>query len=335
MERRFVQIIRVTLVLLYLVILAGSIVRMSGSGMGCPDWPKCFGKWVPPTSVDQLPTDYKEQYAKKREVKVQRFAKLLSAVGFNTEAQKLLNDKSIYKEEDFNATKTWTEYINRVVGALAGLFVLLGAILALKFYRNNSNWFWISFMNLILIAITAWFGAVVVATNLMPWIITVHMMLAVVLVMSQINLLTKVVRPRFKVNVSRGFKFMLFITIVLTLAQIVLGTQVRQQIDAIASNTGEEYRAYWINFTDIKFIIHRSTSIALVLMTLLLMFMNTRGRYSLSLLNLVFISMLAEVIFGITLNYLGMPKFAQPCHLLIGTLIIGLQYYIYKRSTSR
>jgi cytochrome c oxidase assembly protein subunit 15 len=334
-ERRYAQLVRITLVLLYLVILAGSIVRMSGSGMGCPDWPKCFGKWVPPTSVDQLPSNYKEEYAKKREIKVVRFAKLLSAVGFDSQAQKLLTDKAIYKEEDFNAAKTWTEYINRLIGALAGLFVLLGTIFALKFYRNNSNWFWISLLNLILILITAWFGAVVVATNLMPWIITVHMMLAVALVMSQINLLTKVVRPRFKVNVSRAFKFMLFVTIILTLAQIVLGTQVRQQIDAIASNTGEEYRAYWINFTDVKFLIHRSGSIALLLITLLLMFLNFRGRYAISLLNLVFIAMLAEVILGVILNYLGMPKFAQPFHLLIGTLIIGLQYYIYKRTSSR
>lgn len=335
MERKYAQIIRITLVLLYLVILAGSIVRMSGSGMGCPDWPKCFGKWIPPTSVDQLPANYKEEYSKKREIKIQRFANLLSKIGFTTEAAKLKEDKSLLIEEDFNASKTWTEYINRLVGALAGLFVLIGTILALRFYRTNSNWFWISLWNLILIAITGWFGAIVVATNLIPWIVTVHMMLAILLVLSQINLLTKVVRPRFRVNVSRGFKGILFITILLTLSQIVLGTQVRQQIDVIAANNGEEYRAYWINFTDVKFIIHRSASILLMVLVLLLMFMNLRGRYSISLLNLVFITMLAEITFGIVLNYLGMPKFAQPAHLLIGTLIIGLLYYIFKRTSSR
>src|SRR6185295_10672616 len=122
--RYFHRLTILALLAVYILILVGGIVRSTGSGMGCPDWPTCFGRLIPPTTVDQLPANYKEEYAAFRQKKNQKFARYLTLIGLNETADKIANDQAILIEADFNATKTWVEYINRLVGVIIGLLII-------------------------------------------------------------------------------------------------------------------------------------------------------------------------------------------------------------------
>ena len=121
----FVRFNWLSLVLIYLVVIAGSFVRVTGSGMGCPDWPKCFDQWIPPTSIEQAPQNYNDRYVEQRKQKVDKFSAFLSSIGMPNVALALKNDPNLTKKEDFNVRKTWTEYINRLLGFLAGNAVMV------------------------------------------------------------------------------------------------------------------------------------------------------------------------------------------------------------------
>src|ERR1700712_1094033 len=121
---RFQKVNLITIVLLFILILAGGIVRSTGSGMGCPDWPKCFGQYIPPVNSSELPKDYKQKYVNGRLSKNQRFAKTLDLFGYADLARRIREDRSILIPEEFNVAKTWTEYINRVIGVVSGFFLI-------------------------------------------------------------------------------------------------------------------------------------------------------------------------------------------------------------------
>ena len=124
----------------YFVILVGGIVRASGAGMGCPDWPTCFGQWIPPTEITQLPDNYQEIYANQG-----------------------------YSDTQFNPIKTWIEYINRLVGVTIGICILLTAWSARIYLTTDKSVFYIALGTLFLVGFQGWLGSVVVASNLQPY----------------------------------------------------------------------------------------------------------------------------------------------------------------------
>ncbi|WP_026967833.1 COX15/CtaA family protein [Algoriphagus terrigena] len=325
-----------TVIAVYFLILVGGIVRSTGSGMGCPDWPKCFGSVIPPTHIDQLPANYQEIYLQKRLAKNERFVATLEKLGFTEKANEIANDKSILVEEEFNATKTWIEYLNRLTGVLIGLLIMLTVWKSFKLWKIDRKIPIYSVVALILVLFTGWIGSIVVSTNLLHWMITFHMLLALALVavMLYINHRAERLSPRHGVSVDVPTKvqYILIAGAILTLVQVVLGTQVREEIDQISFALGDLLREEWIGRLGIDFLIHRSFSIVLLGVHLLYFYWAFRYSVRKSKVNLwsqvLMLVLLVEIATGMAMAYFGIPAFLQPLHLLLGSLILGVQFMI-------
>ncbi|MXV17626.1 COX15/CtaA family protein [Hufsiella ginkgonis] len=342
-ERKFLAVNRITILSLFALILAGGIVRTSGSGMGCPDWPKCFESYVPPVSASQLPEGYKEKYVEKRVAKNERFAKTLDVLGYGEMAAKIRSDKSIREPEDFNAAKTWTEYINRLVGAVTGVF-LLGCVIRSRVYlRTRKRIFFASLFNIVLVIFQAWLGSIVVSTNLLAWVVTVHMLLALGIVAISIYTLFEAQVLRNQALLSGGqmsrLQLIALLLCLLTLVQVTLGTGVREQVDFVADAMARLNRASWVQQVGATFNLHRDSALILTAGQFTLFYI-VRKKFAATAFQYRYVTysgmlIVLQVVTGVVLAYLALPPVAQAAHLVLATLLFSAQFYLMLLLRSR
>ena len=343
--RRFRFVGLLTVASVYLLILVGGVVRSTGSGMGCPDWPKCFGTWVPPTDISQLPADYKEIYTAQRVAKNQKLARTLAKLGFQEVAGSIFAHPTQYIETDFNPVKTWIEYVNRLLGALIGIFVFLTVLWALPYWRADRPVFWLALASFLLTGVQGYLGSLVVSTNLLPVMVTIHMALALVIVAL---LLYAVERARWgraapvadaaagpatlpapaARRADGGLQISLWLVLLLTFAQIVLGTQVREQVDMVAAANDYAGRAGWVAQLGRTFEVHRLFSVAVLLGSLYVSYeLWQLAQPRLRRLTVAVLAVLGlEIAAGLALAGLALPAAVQPVHLTLATLLFGGQF---------
>ena len=332
-NKRFQKINLITIVLLFVLILAGGVVRSTGSGMGCPDWPKCFGRYIPPTSSSDLPKDYKQKYADKRLAKNQRFARTLDVFGYSDLAKRIREDRSILIPEEFNMGKTWTEYINRLIGAISGIFLLLSAIYSLSYWSKDKKITVLSILNLILVGFQGWLGSIVVSTNLVAWIVTVHMLLALAILGLCIYTyhLAKVYGIG-KLNTNPLIYITTLVALLLSILQITFGTEVREKIDAVAAHFQGGYRSSWIVNAGEIFAHHRDMAILIFVINVVLYALVRKrfNRHSIhqQLMSFNFLMIMLQIVTGILLSYWALPPVAQAAHILLASLVFGAQFYL-------
>ena len=305
---RYRRMAIITLAAVYFLILVGASVRASGAGMGCPDWPTCFGQWIPPTHESQLPSNYQEIYAD---------------LG--------------YADTRFNVTKTWAEYANRLVGVTIGFLIFLTAIFSIPLRRINKSIFLASVAAFFMGGFQGWLGAKVVSSNLQPGMITIHMLMALAIVGTLLFALAearrRVMVKQPIIGIDSRFEPWLYIVLGMTVLQVAMGTQVREMTDLIREAQGEALRSTWIEAMPWFFFVHRSFSALVLIANLWLarLLINSLGwqhvltRLTFAMILVIFLAVLS----GATLGHLGMPAFIQPTHLLAASLLFGLQFLIW------
>ena len=331
MKNRFPKIVKIAIISVYLIFLAGAIVRMTGSGMGCPDWPKCFGYYIPPTSEEQITwkpnTTYKEGLIIiKDEVLFVAESDLKTEKSFNPKNWTAYTKHSYNK---FNKFHTWTEYINRLVSVLAGfvfLFLIHGAY---KLRKTDKRIPRLAFGAFFLMLFEAWLGKTVVDTNLTPAIITVHMVIGLIIIGLLLWLRFIVTNKKVLYKYNALFNKLLIISVIFSLIQIAMGTQVRQFIDEQVKLYGFENKNHSLMNPSFKFYFHRSFTIAIVLVNLGMFYINQLKNLGYTLVNWIVFLIFLEAITGILMYYAEIPIGTQAIHLLAGALVFGLQFYLW------
>ena len=332
--RRFYRLAWVAFVLLFLVTVAGSIVRASGSGMGCPDWPLCFGQVVPPTDESQLPEGYEETYAVQGRPAV------------------------------FNAFNTWAEYVNRLFGVLAGLGLVVQLLYSFAFWKSRRSWVGWAFLAFVLTGLEGGLGAGVVASYLRPIMVTLHLALALVILAVQLRFLT-IIREELRrasggseqnaqTPLRRGGLFgprlWWWVAFVLTSAQIFLGTRIRETHDA--GRWGHDLSGVneWIAATFGLYTVHAVAGFV-VLAALVLLWVifrrdagseraagssGPRTKPSGSIQAATFLAAV-QIVLGFSMVRLGIPEILKPVHLILAELMFVLllwQAWAHRRPTT-
>jgi len=285
----------------YFLIFVGGLVRVSGAGLGCPDWPKCFGRWIPPTSVDQLPPGM---------------------------------DPAM-----FNFTLAWIEYINRLVGVAIGFLILIVAFLAVKNFRNKPRILIPSLLAALLVAFQGWQGGRVVASELEPLLVSVHMAVAFLIVslLIYVSLQAHYLADRDaekNTGYPRGMRLWIGLLWIAVIIQVVMGTQVRSAIEVNARQFPDLDPAAWLDKVGIVGYNHTILGIVVAFLAVFVVFrilMNSRKPSTLvkqsgwSIVGLVFI----QLMLGVVLYTVDIPPIMQVLHLWAAGLITGLCLIVY------
>jgi cytochrome c oxidase assembly protein subunit 15 len=281
----------------YFLIFLGGLVRVSGAGLGCPDWPKCFGRWIPPLTKKSIPP------------------------GFDVSA--------------FNVTLAWIEYINRLAGMITGLLILALALLAIKNFSDKKQILIPSLLAAIMVAFQGWYGSIVVKSQLMPHTVSIHMLMALIIVSLLIYVLMSIYHiERKRLGIKEKFlhRFLLYLWI-LVIIQILLGTETRSQIEIITEKYPLLMARELLDQIGLVNYIHAILGVIVAFGTGFAGFRISKIQPQSDILKqgawLMTILMMLQILLGLSLQTIGISAILQIFHLWIASLFVGVILIVY------
>ena len=331
MRKKFNFWTKTSILLVYLVIATGGVVRMTGSGMGCPDWPKCFGYYIPPTNIAQL-TWISQKIFKKGQMIIYKDELKISKNNFTSGLDfdhKNWEDYTKHDYSKFNPLHTWVEFINRLIGVICGISVLILGFYSLQFFKNKPIITILSLLTIIAVGFQAWLGKIVVDSNLNPYSITIHMLMALLIISILIFIYS--LNSNYKKNnvKSIALKNIVLLSLIFTTIQIVIGTQVREFIDEQIIMIGETKKNLWLLVLPSIFLTHRSFSLLILTVNFFIIYLSRKINLNSKIIFWILGIIAIEIILGIAMYYLHFPFSSQPLHLLLATILFGVQFYFY------
>jgi len=280
----------------YLVIFTGGLVRVSGAGLGCPDWPKCFGRWIPPLSSSQLAPSI---------------------------------DPS-----QFNFTLAWIEYANRLCGLALGILIAITAVLVIINFARRVRILVPSIVAGLIVAFLGWQGGEVVTSELDPTIVSVHALLSLVLV-SLMIFVTQQIHYVLYPDAEKGsiyparIRYWLSLAWGLSLAQVLVGTQVRGTIEIISRIMPLADDRVWLSNTGSVLYLHTIlgimviaagvfVGIAVILRSTNPSSLMREGAWAILLL------MFLDIVLGFGFLLTGVPALMEILHLWVSSFVVGL-----------
>lgn len=305
----------VTGVLAFVVLLVfvGAIVRATGAGLGCPDWPKCWGQLIPPWKVEQVDLN---------KINYERFEKKAARLGRDPST---VTPEHIL--ESFNPVHTWTEFINRLVSLPVGFFSL-GAVICSFFLprgKSRDKMILLSMASLVIVLINAVMGAMIVYSGLKPGIITIHLALAFLLIFILVYC-RREIGGKVPFKVGKKLAPWVWGMMALVMLEGILGTQVREMTDVLAKSHVGEARADWIWELEQSgiYLIHRSFSWLIVLLMAFLAWkakelgiLEVRAKMMVGLV-------LSMMVMGLVMAQVGIFPWVQVLHVGAASLMVTI-----------